>query len=401
MFLSIEIYAYQALKTVFKFNWISKIYILINFCAYLLLSYRIFYIEFNKLSYSDNFYEYLSIPIALLITLGSYKLILCFHLIVEDFFRLVIIVKNSIFSNESIDFSISRRSWISKMGLLIASIPIPFVIYGIFKGRYDFRVIKYEIEFDDLPDEFDGYQLTHISDIHAGSLSNEEKTKYAVDLINKQKSDLVLFTGDFVNSKSNELLGWENIFSKIKSSDGKFSVLGNHDYGDYVNWESKELKENNFKNLLTIQNQMGFKVLLNENIKIKKGASHITLIGVENWGKGGFRKSADLSKACDAVKNSDFKIMMTHDPSHWDIILRDHKMKFNLTLCGHTHGMQFGIEIPGFFKWSPVQWVYKHWAGLYLEKNQYVNVNRGFGVLGFPGRVGIPPEISVIRLKKI
>ena len=194
MFLAIEIYAYQAIKTVFKFNWISKVYVLINFCAYLLLSYRIFYIEVNKLNYSDNFYEYLSIPIALIITLSSYKFILCLHLIFEDFFRLVLLVKNSILSTDSINFSTSRRSWISKMSLMIASIPIPFVIYGIFKGRYDFRVINYEIEFDDLPVEFDGYQLTHISDIHAGSLSNKEKTKYAVDLINKQKSNLVLFT---------------------------------------------------------------------------------------------------------------------------------------------------------------------------------------------------------------
>ena len=400
MFLVIEIYAYQALKTAFKFNWISKIYLLINFFVISILLYRILYIEYNSLSYSDQFYDYLSIPIAMVITLTAFKLIICLQLIIEDLFRLIMFCVNTLNSNETDSWSLKRRSFVSKIGLFIASLPIPFVMYGIFKGRFDFRVIRYEIEFDDLPKEFDGYRLTHISDIHAGSLSNEKKIKYAIDLINNEGSELVLFTGDFVNSKSRELIKWKDLFSKIKSKDGKFSILGNHDYGDYVDWGSEDLKKNNFQNLLEIQKQMGFNVLLNENCKIQKGQSKIFIIGVENWGKGGFRKSADVEKACLGINNSDFKIMMTHDPSHWDLKLRDHKINFNLTLSGHTHGMQFGIEIPGWVKWSPVQWVYKHWAGLYYEKDQYINVNRGFGVLAFPGRVGISPEISVIKLKK-
>ena len=257
MFLVIEIYAYQAFKTVFKFNWISKTYLLINFFVISVLLYRILYIEYNSLSYSDQFYDYLSIPIAMVITLTVFKLIICLHLIIEDLFRLIMFCVNKLNSNETDSWSIKRRSFISKIGLFIASLPIPFVMYGIFKGRFDFRVIKYEIEFDDLPKEFDGYQITHISDIHAGSLSNEKKIKYAIDLINNEGSELVLFTGDFVNSKSSELVKWKDIFSKIKSKDGKFSILGNHDYGDYVDWGSEDSKKNNFQNLLQIQKKWG------------------------------------------------------------------------------------------------------------------------------------------------
>ena len=176
--------------------------------------------------------------------------------------------------------------------------------------------------------------------------------------------------------------------------------MGNHDYGDYVNWKSDQEKKENFKTLLNSQKEMGFKLLLNESVNIKSLNQSISLVGVENWGKGGFRKNGDIDKACVGLRNEDFKVVMSHDPSHWDQILLNHQTHFHLTLSGHTHGMQFGIEIPGWIKWSPVKWVYKHWAGIYYEKNQYINVNRGFGVLGFPGRVGVWPEISVITLKK-
>ena len=252
-----------------------------------------------------------------------------------------------------------------------------------------------------MPKEFDGYQITHISDIHSGSLNNIKSVEYAVKLINEQNSDLILFTGDIVNNRADELDDWKNTLSKIEASDGKFSVLGNHDYGDYVNWEFKYQKSENFEKLLKIQKEIGFKLLMNENIKISRGLSSISIIGVENWGKGGFKKKGDIDKACEGLENDTFKIVMSHDPSHWDEILKNHKTHFHLTLSGHTHGMQFGIEIPGWIKWSPAKWAYKQWAGLYFEKKQFLNVNRGFGVLGFPGRVGIPPEISVLTLRKI
>ena len=211
---------------------------------------------------------------------------------------------------------------------------------------------------------------------------------------------MILFTGDIVNNRADELDVWKNTLSKIKANDGKYSVLGNHDYGDYVNWKFEHEKKDNFEKLLKIQNEMGFNLLMNENINIKRNQQSISLIGVENLGKGRFKKKVDIDTACNGLNENDFKIVMSHDPSHWDEILKNHKTHFHLTLSGHTHGMQFGIEIPGWIKWSPAKWAYKHWAGLYNENKQFLNVNRGFGVLGFPGRVGIPPEISVITLKK-
>ena len=401
VFLLIEIYAFQAFKTVFKKNWILKFYFIINALIIFNLLYRFIKIYNNSLDFSDVFYNYLSIPFAFFITLLGFKLIVISFLFIEDITRIIHSIFNFIFpSNESNKFLTQRRSFISKIALIIAALPIPFVIHGIYRGRHNYRVLSYELEFNDLPAEFDGYKITHISDIHSGSLQKINKVEYAVDLINKQNSDLVLFTGDFVNNKAIELNKWKKIFSKIKAKDGKFSVLGNHDYGDYVNWKSDQEKKENFKNLLNSQKEMGFKLLLNESVNINSLNQSISLVGVENWGKGGFRKNGDIDKACVGLRKKDFKVVMSHDPSHWDQILLNHQTHFHLTLSGHTHGMQFGIEIPGWIKWSPVKWVYKYWAGIYYEKNQYLNVNRGFGVLGFPGRVGVWPEISVITLKK-
>ena len=399
VFLAIEIYAFQAFKTVYKNSWLTKTYILLNTLIFLNFFLRVIYVYQNELSYSDQFYGNLSIPFALFFTLVCFKLIIILFLFFEDISRAVLSIINFFF-NFSDAKIFERRSFLSKIALLVASIPIPFVLYGIYKGRYNYKVYKYDLIFDDLPEDFDGYQITHISDIHSGSLKNKNNVEYAVRLINEQKSDLILFTGDIINNKSNELIKWKDLLSTMKASDGKFSVLGNHDYGDYVNWNNKQEKEDNFSDLLNFQKQMGFKLLLNENIKIKKGESNISLIGVENWGKGRFKKKGDIDKACIGLNERDFKIVLSHDPSHWDKILIDHKTHFHLTLSGHTHGMQFGIEIPGWVKWSPAKWAYRQWAGLYNEKNQFLNVNRGFGVLGFPGRVGIPPEISVITLKK-
>ncbi|MEL0184023.1 MAG: metallophosphoesterase [Bacteroidota bacterium] len=397
--MAIEIYAFQAFKTVYKNSWLTKTYLLLNTLIFLNFFLRVIYVYHNELSYSDQFYGNLSIPFALFFTLVCFKLIIILFLFFEDISRAVLSIINFFF-NFSDAKIFERRSFLSKIALLVASIPIPFVLYGIYKGRYNYKVYKYDLIFDDLPEDFDGYQITHISDIHSGSLKNKNNVEYAVRLINEQKSDLILFTGDIINNKSNELIKWKDLLSTMKASDGKFSVLGNHDYGDYVNWNNKQEKEDNFSDLLNFQKQMGFKVLLNENIKIKKGESNISLIGVENWGKGRFKKKGDIDKACIGLNKRDFKIVLSHDPSHWDKILIDHKTHFHLTLSGHTHGMQFGIEIPGWVKWSPAKWAYRQWAGLYNEKNQFLNVNRGFGVLGFPGRVGIPPEISVITLKK-
>jgi predicted MPP superfamily phosphohydrolase len=399
VFLLIEIYAFQALKTASKNGWFTKSYIIINSLVFINLFYRIFNVYLKDLDYSDQYYNFLSIPFALFFTLFCFKLILISFLFFEDILRLIVSTYKFFFSPTE-SFLIDRRGFLSKIALLIASIPIPFVLHGIFKGRYNYKVYNYDLNFEDLPKEFDGYQITHISDIHSGSLNNIKSVEYAVELINEQNSDLILFTGDIVNNRADELDVWKNTLSKIEANDGKYSVLGNHDYGDYVNWKFEHEKKDNFEKLLKIQNEMGFNLLMNENINIKRNQQSISLIGVENWGKGRFKKKGDIDTACNGLNENDFKIVMSHDPSHWDEILKNHKTHFHLTLSGHTHGMQFGIEIPGWIKWSPAKWAYKHWAGLYNENKQFLNVNRGFGVLGFPGRVGIPPEISVITLKK-
>lgn len=293
----------------------------------------------------------------------------------------------------------SRRRFVSLLGLGIASIPFAGMLHGIFRGRYNYRVIKHTLFFDDLPQAFDGYKITHISDIHSGSFDNKQKVLYGIDLINEQQSDVIFFTGDLVNNKAQEMDNWLDVFDKLKAKDGVFSVLGNHDYGDYVQWRSSEEKEANLQQIKKIHKQLGYKLLLNESTFIEKENQRIAIIGVENWGEG-FVKKGDLQKALKEAEPTDFKLLLSHDPTHWQYQVIENPVPIHLTLSGHTHGMQFGIEIPNWIKWSPVQWRYKYWGGIYIENNRYINVNRGFGYLAFPGRVGMPPEITVIELRK-
>ena len=388
--LIVDIYSFQAIKIVSK-KKVRLTYILVNGILYFLLFFQIFFIENVRES------ALLTYNFTLLFILFVSKTILILFLFPEDILRVIKFLFSKI-QNKKIDNS--RRKFISNLSLAVAAIPIPIMIHGITRGRYNFKVFNHEIGFKDLPESFDGYTITHLSDFHCGSFESRSKLKYAIDLVNEQNSDLIAFTGDFVNNTYTEILPWIDEFKKINSKDGKFSILGNHDYGDYYDWGNEENKKLGFKKLIEIQNELGFKVLRDENVDIKKNNEKISLVGVENWGDG-FKKKGDIDKAINGLDESDFKIVLSHDPSHWDKILVDHKEKFNLTLSGHTHGMQFGIEIPGFIKWSPVKYRYKYWAGLYERSNQFINVNRGFGVLGFPGRVGIWPEITVIKLKRV
>jgi predicted MPP superfamily phosphohydrolase len=288
------------------------------------------------------------------------------------------------------------------LALGIAAIPFASVLYGITIGRYKFQVYKHVLEFEDLPHAFDGFTFTQLSDIHAGSFDNKEKLEYAVDLINSQDSDLLLFTGDIVNSIADEMLPWSDVFRKLrKHTYGNYSILGNHDYGEYVKWNTEEERLANFKGICDISPEIGFHLLRNECVRIEKGGESIVVVGVENWGADPrFMKYGDLDKATQGVSTADFKILMTHDPSHWDAQVLDHPKNFQLTLAGHTHGFQFGIEIPGVIKWSPVQYIYKQWAGLYEKMGKYIYVNRGFGYHAYQGRTGIWPEITVIELRR-
>jgi predicted MPP superfamily phosphohydrolase len=291
-----------------------------------------------------------------------------------------------------------RREFVSKVALVLAAIPFTSVLYGMARGKYNYQVINHTLYFDDLPEAFHGFKITHISDIHSGSFDDAEKIKAGIDLINEQESDIILFTGDLVNNTADEMIPWIGHFSKLKAKHGKYSILGNHDYGEYVQFNSEAEKAQNFEAIKDLHPKMGFNLLLNDSIYLEKGADKIALVGVENWGTR-FKKAGDLDVASSKINKEDFKILMSHDPSHWDAEIKHHPDNFQLTLSGHTHGMQFGIEIPG-IKWSPVQYVYEQWAGIYGAMGKYINVNRGFGFLAFPGRVGIWPEITVITLKK-
>lgn len=293
----------------------------------------------------------------------------------------------------------SRRRFVSFIGMGVAAIPFAGMIYGMLWGRYNYRVVKHTLYFDDLPEAFDGYRVIHISDIHSGSFDNAEKVQYGIDMINAQHADVIFFTGDLVNNKAEEMRPWIAHFKQLHAKDGVYSVLGNHDYGDYVQWDSPDEKAKNLETLKQIHQQLGFCLLNNESVFLSRGQQRIAVLGVENWGQG-FVKKGNLKQALSQVDKKDFKILLSHDPTHWQYeVLKDPNF-IHLTLSGHTHGMQFGIEIPGVIKWSPAGWRYKYWGGVYKEKDRYINVNRGFGYLAFPGRVGMPPEITVIELKK-
>jgi predicted MPP superfamily phosphohydrolase len=329
------------------------------------------------------------------------KIVMALVLMGEDVFRIGAGTVNYFSNyNSDIDFLASRRKFVSQIGLGLAAVPFLSLIYAVTKGKYNYKVIKQQIFYPDLPDAFDGFKITQISDVHSGSFDNPNKINYAIDLVNEQNSDMILFTGDIVNTDAKEMHPWIDTFNRIKKHEyGKFSVLGNHDYGEYVTWPTEQEKVDNFEAIKDLYGQIDFKLLLNEHTFIQKGEDKIALVGVENWGNN-FKKVGDINLASANLTKDDFKILMSHDPSHWEYEVKNHEKHFHLTLSGHTHGMQFGIEIPGFIKWSLAQYVYKQWAGLYENKGRYVYVNRGFGFHAYPGRVGIMPEITVIELKK-
>jgi predicted MPP superfamily phosphohydrolase len=297
------------------------------------------------------------------------------------------------------DFTFPTRSnWVSVLAIVVAAIPFFSFVYGINFGKHNFKVHKEVIYFEDLPEAFDGFTITQISDIHSGSFKNAVAVQKGIELAKAQNSDLFVFTGDLVNHKADEIEPFLAQFEAIKAPYGQFSILGNHDYGDYVSWPSKEAKQDNFRKLKEQHAKLGYRLLLDENVIIQKGGQKISLLGVENWGIG-FKSKGDLEKALEGTNEDDFKILLSHDPSHWDAEVKKHQNKIHLTLSGHTHGMQFGIETP-ILKWSPVQYRYPNWAGLAKESGRYLYVNRGFGFHAFSGRVGIWPEITVIELRK-
>lgn len=292
----------------------------------------------------------------------------------------------------------SRTLFLKKAAVFAASVPLAAKGFSIINRAYDYRIHRVSLNLKNLPRAFDGITLGQISDIHTGSFYNKVAVQGGVDLLLQEKPDMVLFTGDLVNVESDEVKDYYDIFKKIKAPQGVYSILGNHDYGDYRKWPSSQAKAQNFQNMLQAHQELGWDLLRNEHRIFTEGGDKLALLGVENWGVKRFSKHGDIDKARAGTDDAAVKILLSHDPSHWEAKVLQHS-DIDLTLSGHTHGFQFGVEI-GNFTWSPAQYLYRQWAGHYQQANQHIYVNRGYGFVGMPGRIGINPEITIIQLKK-
>ncbi len=400
----IEIYFLQAVKTfVQDFGQGKRAGIL--WTAYTLAAISIL-IGIVSLVYPppqwNGFFRFLSSVFLIIIIC---KLLGCTFLIIDDIIRLFrwtasFFIRSSGEVTES-SHHISRLKFFSQLAVAFTVIPAAGFIYGIVRGAYKYKVHRVKVPAANLPESFNGFKIVQLSDIHTGSFLDSSALNKAFNIVMEQQADMILFTGDLVNNESKETKDFGEVYRKLKAPYGVYSVLGNHDYGDYVQWESAEAKRQNLEDLKATQAKAGWRLLMNEHVPIEKNGESIALLGIENW--GGSRHFPKYGKMEDAYKGTEkypFKILMSHDPSHWEKQVQTEYPDVDLTLSGHTHGMQFGIEIPG-LKWSPVQYIYKQWAGLYKSGKQFLYVNRGLGFIGYPGRVGIWPEITVIELQKV
>lgn len=307
-----------------------------------------------------------------------------------------------LFSSERSDLpgqTIPRSEFLAKTAMIAASVPFGAMAYGIISGAHDYRIRRQIVKLPNLPKAFDGIKIAQLSDIHSGSFFNKTAVKGGVEMVLQEKPDMIFFTGDLVNNEAKEVRDYIDVFNKLKAPYGVFSVTGNHDYGDYHNWSSQREKQQNFKDLMEAHHLMGYNLLMNDHRFVEIDGEKLAIIGIENWGGGRFAKYGKLDLAYKGTDEAPVKLLLSHDPSHWDAQVRPLYPDIDLMLSGHTHGFQFGVEI-GNFKWSPSQYAYKQWAGLHQEGSQYLYVNRGFGYLGYPGRVGMPPEITIIELKR-
>ncbi|MGZ5242996.1 MAG: metallophosphoesterase [Bacteroidia bacterium] len=398
----IDIYSFQAIKTltqtlspaqrkfVYALFWSSTV-MAIGFVL------MVFVTPFEN--WPKAFRNY---AMAFLFVIYISKLIIVPFVLVDDIIRLGkwIFIRAS--ENAEINpegTKIKRSEFISQLALIVAAIPFTGLIYGMVYGGTDYKVRRLTLKFPNLPKAFSGLKILQISDLHVGSFINTTPLERAIKLMNAEMADVVFFTGDLVNNKTEEVNPFMETLKKIRSKNGIFSILGNHDYGDYVQWDSPEAKRKNMEDFYMANKELGWKLLRNENIFLEKQGEKIAVAGVENWGhRAHFPKYGDLNKAYKGLPENTFTILLSHDPSHWEAQVLDHPHKADLTLSGHTHGMQFGIDTK-WLKWSPAQFVYEQWAGLYQKAEQYIYVNRGLGYLGYPGRAGIRPEITVIELQ--
>ena len=390
VFFIIEIYVYQAIR-----NITTNTYIRIGYWVFTLLAYGIILYWILTFNRASRDHQQIQLMVSAMMIFVLPKLLSVIFLLIGDFTRFVEFGFKYFTAKEN--YFPERRKFISTTALAAAGIFSLLAIDGIIFGKYRHTVRKVKLRFKNLPESFKGYKIVQISDVHSGSFFNPKKLQKAIDLINEQDADVVLFTGDMVNNYADEFKPFIPLFKSIKAKDGKFSILGNHDYGDYGAWNSREEKAQNIPTLKNYQAEAGFKMLRNENIALEKNGEKIYLLGVENWGIKPFPQYGDLDKALKGVPEDAIKVLMSHDPTHFDEVVKKHKTHVHLTLSGHTHGMQFGLDLKN-IKWSPVKFKYKKWADLYESEGKYLYVNRGFGVIAYPGRVGINPEITVIEL---
>ncbi|MCY0968111.1 metallophosphoesterase [Chryseobacterium wangxinyae] len=390
IFLFLEVYIYQAIRTLTDNSWIK-----IGYCVLSLAIYGFFAYEVSHFQKSDRSTMRAQIMISLFLVFILPKIFIVLFLLIDDIFRTGAYFVGFLKPDEN--FFPERRKFLSIVGLGLGGVLSALFIDGITFGKYRHKVRRVKVKIKNLPSSFKGYKIIQISDVHSGSFSDPSKLQHAIDLINEQEADLVLFTGDMVNNVSEEFKPFIPIFSKIKAKDGKFAVLGNHDYGDYVTWESPKAKDANLAMLIEYEKQAGFEMLMNENRAIDRNGEKLYILGVENWGLKPFPQFGKIDKALENVPQNAAKILMSHDPTHFDYVVKKHPADISLTLSGHTHGMQFGLDLKN-IKWSPVQYRYPKWADLYESEGKMLYVNRGFGVLGYPGRVGVLPEITLLEL---
>lgn len=398
----LDLYVFQALKTVsqqgsergrqaiFITYWVVSFFTIAT-----MLSFP--YLQFLQTSKIFRNYVF-----AILIGLFLAKLIGSLFFVADDIRRGALLLMNKIFPLSGAQYmgpegqGIPRSTFLSWLGLGLGGTLFGTLLFG-FGNKYNYQIKKIKLSFKNLPEAFKGMRMVHISDIHSGSFQDIRAVNKGIDLILKQQPDLIVFTGDLVNDRATEMEPYQNSFGRLTAPLGVFSTLGNHDYGDYVQWPTAQAKIDNLEALKKVHANMGWRLLMNEHVLLEKNGEKIALLGIENWGaKARFPKYGKMDLAYPGTENIPFKILLSHDPSHWDAQILPEYPGIDLMLSGHTHGMQFGLENP-YFKWSPVQWMYKQWAGLYEQGAQKLYVNRGYGFIGYPGRVGILPEITVIE----
>lgn len=400
--LVIDWYFYQAIVTILKGATVSKKAI-VSYIYWGFTTFSFLVFVTPAVFSMDEWPKYLRVYLfALVLMVIISKIIGSLFIATDDLIRLFRWV-GSYFSTPKEDIAenahrISRLKFLNQVAVGMAAVPFVAFIYGMVRGAFDYKVHKVKVVLPNLPESFNGLRIVQISDIHSGSFVSDEHILEAAKIIEQQKPDLVFFTGDLVNNRAAETEPLISALSKIQAPMGVYSTLGNHDYGDYVSWDSNEEKQKNLNALKDVHSQLGWRLLMNEHVALSRGEDRIAVIGIENWGGNlNFPKYGDMKKAHADTSHFPVKLLLSHDPSHWNMQVKQEFKDVDITFSGHTHGFQFGIEIPG-FKWSPSQYVYKQWAGLYQHENQYLYVNRGLGFLGYPGRVGIMPEITVMEL---